>query len=220
MASPEALHSSNTNEHVTPVGIIEAARAVMGSIDIDPATTPRVNRTFVHARHIYTADTNGLDKHWRGNVFVNPPGGHVDSEFRRVVRRKGGGCTITGECGIPAPHKHEGVKSSTRLWWEKTLEEYNAQRARACIFIAFSIELLQSSQLSYAGDPNQKCALDFPFCIPRERLEFYYWDTEDKTFYVGTANTHSSAIILLPSSRQMTSDFERHFSEFGRVVIP
>jgi len=44
----------------------------MGSIDCDPASCEIANRT-VKAPTYYTAVTNGLDKVWHGNVWMNPP---------------------------------------------------------------------------------------------------------------------------------------------------
>lgn len=60
------------DDYYTNAIIIEAARRTMGSIDTDPATHPIAN-TVVKAETFYTAATNGLDKPWTGNVWLNPP---------------------------------------------------------------------------------------------------------------------------------------------------
>jgi ParB family chromosome partitioning protein len=65
-------HNSVENEWYTPSKYIEAARTVMGSIDLDPASCEVAQET-VQAGQYFTIDDNGLTKEWRGNVWLNPP---------------------------------------------------------------------------------------------------------------------------------------------------
>ncbi len=69
---PHVANNSGENEWYTPPVYVEAARRVMGSIDIDPASSEIANRT-VRATKYYTAEENGLTKLWFGNVWMNPP---------------------------------------------------------------------------------------------------------------------------------------------------
>lgn len=69
---PHVAMNSGNNEWYTPAEIVETARRVMGSIDLDPASSEIANRT-VKAETYYTAETNGLNKKWDGNVWLNPP---------------------------------------------------------------------------------------------------------------------------------------------------
>jgi len=72
--SPSVIATLHTgdNESYTPLEYIESARAVMGNICVDPASNPFANER-VKADIHYTEETNGLDKDWHGNIWLNPP---------------------------------------------------------------------------------------------------------------------------------------------------
>lgn len=69
---PHVAQNNGENEWYTPAQYIEAARVVMGSIDLDPASSDVAN-TVVQASAYYTAHDDGLGKPWRGNIWLNPP---------------------------------------------------------------------------------------------------------------------------------------------------
>jgi ParB family transcriptional regulator, chromosome partitioning protein len=71
-----AEHLSTNNEHYTPSEIALAARAVLGRVDLDPASCAAAN-TIVQASRFFSKDEDGLARTWSGRVFLNPPGGRV-----------------------------------------------------------------------------------------------------------------------------------------------
>ena len=56
----------------TPPEIIDSVLAVLGRIDLDPASNALANKT-VKAKTFYSKDDSGLDHEWKGKVFMNPP---------------------------------------------------------------------------------------------------------------------------------------------------
>lgn len=66
-------NNSGENEWYTPEIYIEAARNVMGGIDLDPATSEVANRT-VKASTYFTVQDDGLTRDWPiGRIWMNPP---------------------------------------------------------------------------------------------------------------------------------------------------
>jgi hypothetical protein len=143
-----AQHGSATNEHPTPVDIVERARSLMGGIDCDPASCAEFNER-VRATTFYGIADDGLVQTWHGRVFLNPPGGKLKRAGGRWVPVKAG----PGE-------------SSMRVWWDVLAHKWLANEIEQAFFVGFTLEILRTSQ---------SCALSvqaFPRCYPKDRLPF------------------------------------------------
>lgn len=207
-----ARHSSEGNEHYTPSEVVAAARATLDVIDLDPASCAAANKT-VGALEYYTKEQNGLMLPWTGNVFVNPPGGWCDNLGRQVVKRTKDAppCSESGACGLKAPHVHDAAESSQKRWWQELVANWAAGDVWNAIFVCFSIELLQTTQVDAQGP----IPLDFPICYPARRVAY---TKEDGT--VGRSPPHASAIICVSRDPAVVARFKKEFSPLGRVVEP
>ena len=89
---PHVANNSGNNEWYTPSEYIEAASAVMGEIDLDPASSELANAT-VKAAKFYTIENDGLTHSWRGRVWMNPPysGDLVGKFVNKIIKHYAAG---------------------------------------------------------------------------------------------------------------------------------
>lgn len=71
----EVKHSRGSSEWFTPTRFTDAAREVMGGIDLDPASCAEANE-YVQATRYFTKEYDGRLQKWiADSVWLNPPGG-------------------------------------------------------------------------------------------------------------------------------------------------
>lgn len=171
-------HSSRTDAWGTPTDILNAARYVLGEIDFDPASSAAFNER-VKAKRYYTEHDDALSKPWPINcsVYLNPPGGKY------------------------------GGKSKTALFWDRLLAYRDEGLLRHAVFMAFSLEALQTTQRC------REPMLRYPLCVPRKRIAFVTHDG-----LVGEAPSHSNCIVYVPGFLDERRKFKEAFSKFGECL--
>lgn len=139
----QVLTSSLTNEYYTPPDYARLVHAVLGSIDLDPASNRAANR-YVRAAAYYTKRQDGLRKPWHGRVFLNPPYGKTAGRSNQEVwsmhmyraYRRG-----DFDSGILLIYSTQGYEWYERLW---RLAPVCCARKRICFINA------QGEQMSEA----------------------------------------------------------------------
>lgn len=74
VAADNVRGTKNTGkmEWDTPADIFPYVRQVLGTIDLDPASSKRAQKV-VKAKRYFTKEVDGLSKPWKGRVWLNPP---------------------------------------------------------------------------------------------------------------------------------------------------
>jgi hypothetical protein len=109
--APQGQRNAFTGEveWYTPAEYIEAARKLMGGIDLDPATSEAAQKT-VRAKQYFTE--NGIQQEWGGRVWLNPPYGPAIGEFvTRLVE-----CVASGAVTEAVLLTHNSCDTS---WWHE-----------------------------------------------------------------------------------------------------
>jgi len=108
-----AIFSSKSVEWYTPAEYVDAAREVMGKIDLDPGSCEEANKT-VKAAKIYTEETDGLAEgnKWKGRLWLNPPYGRLAGQFVSRLMREVEAENVKEFCILLNSY------SSDTQWWQ------------------------------------------------------------------------------------------------------
>jgi ParB family chromosome partitioning protein len=196
--SKNVKHSAVSAEHYTPKEYVEAARATLGVIDMDPASTELAN-TVVKAEFIYTKEDDGLMQPWAGRVFLNPPGNT----------------------------KHDRSKPSyPAKFWVKLIKEWEEGNVDSAIFVGFSLEQLQQIQGYTKRSPFTfpTCIPAQRIAFNAAKIAELIGSTGSSNVAEMLVSqphpTHANFITLVPSVDDrdaMVDRFREHFEPFGVV---
>jgi ParB family chromosome partitioning protein len=78
------LFSHKSKEYYTPKEYADAARAVMGKIDLDPASCGEAQKN-IGAKKYYTKEDDGLTQDWSGRIWLNPPYSKTEGESNQAI---------------------------------------------------------------------------------------------------------------------------------------
>lgn len=142
-----------------------------------------------------------------------------DAEANKTVRAKSF-CSVNSQTPMPAipqsmfcnpPGGKVNGKSQAIIFWDKLLELRRRGFVSHAIFLAFNINSLCVSQ-----DGVRDHMLDFPTCIPRDRIKFVHPDP----LVIKEHPARHNAIIYVPGMVDKTSLFWKHFNHLGDIVVP
>ncbi|MBE1302005.1 MAG: hypothetical protein GJ680_19130 [Alteromonadaceae bacterium] len=120
--------SSGDVELYTPPDIVEMARQVLGSIDLDPASSEIANQR-VQAKKIFTEKDDGLKQEWVGKVWLNHPFGARELPCKKNCKKK-----ICGKRGYHRLTEFPG----NAVWMNKLHESYTNGRVSAALCITYA----------------------------------------------------------------------------------
>ncbi|MCP4867084.1 MAG: hypothetical protein GY897_24385 [Alteromonas sp.] len=187
--------SSGTFEYYTPEIWVNAAREVMGGIELDPASSLTANLV-VMADHFFDEETNGLKQPWIAqSLWMNHPfhRGEKPCPTNRDKCKKKTCKTRGHHIDTPIP--------SNMDWVTKLISEYEAGNVKQAICISFAS----------TSEGWFKKLLKYPQCFPNGRIQYYKPDgTLDNNVTKGSCLTYLGPDYL---------KFADVFKRYGTVKI-
>lgn len=184
-------------EHITNRDLVDSARMLMGSIDLDPASSKFANE-YVGATEYYDPVKDGLnDQQWYGNVYLFPPKRSYFWDKKNVRWKATRGMSPT----LCAGHA---------VWWRTLKRKWLSGEIEQAVYFTNYMDMAM-----YCQD-----IFDHPVCFLKQRptlVRRYYSDDR-----VEKRSTGSSMIIyLLPKEdvSESTQQFVDIYSEKGRVLV-
>lgn len=219
------LRSAAYDAHGTPRSIVFAAHAVMGGIDLDPASSALGN-TRVQAGKYYDRDRNGLVQPWSGRVFLNPPGGvlKATANLSEVDRD----LILATRDAIKGQPWYRRTQSIATIWIDRLFWAWRTGEIDQAILILFNSEVMGARpelyglprvQSAYTDRVRRHNAQNREEVINRLGRVCYL----DSSGNPGVSPTHTSSFVYFPPADRkafFTQEFARRFIDFGIYQPP
>lgn len=218
-ARKNGQHTAKTPEHGTPPEYVAIARQVLGTIDVDPATSDAWNE-LVGAERIFTKSHSGIANAW----FDGAPapnrlltddretpaplldalllGRHAEA---RAIATQFGICIGTVFCNPPGDKQLDLVAR----FWTALAEYYRRGFVTAAIWVGFSVE--QLARLQRVGAPSHP--LQHTTLVPDERIAYRNTPTT-----IGDQPSHASFVTLLSDDIHKIELFRALGTPLGHVI--
>lgn len=191
-AHQQINQDSGNFEYYTPEQFTDAARIVMGGIDLDPASSLIANER-VKAKKIFTIDDNGLMQTWAGRVWMNHPFSKGEKKcYKNRSRCKKQTCKDRGY------HIDIDLPGNTQ-WIKRIVEEYEKGAVTEAIIICYA----STSETWFTP------LLEYLQCFIKGRVDYY---DENGNEIKGCPK--GSVITYLGKNPER---FKKEFCQFGVV---
>ncbi len=191
-AHQQINQNSGNFEYYTPGQFTDAAREVMGGIDLDPASSYIANQR-IKAKKIFTKEDSGLMNIWNGRVWMN----HPFSKGEKKCHKNRGRCKKQ-TCKDRGYHIDIDLPGNTQ-WIKRIIAEYEKGHVTEAIMICYA----STSETWF------KPLLSYIQCFIAGRVDYY--DPEGNQI---KGCPKGSVITYLGKN---TEKFKKEFLQFGDV---
>ena len=181
-------------ELITPPDLVQSANALMGNIDLDPASS-KAAQEHVQADHVFTPQDDGLNcQQWHGKVYLFPPSGayFFDKKLDKWKMTRASSPSLV---------------SSHAVWFRKLYRAWLANEIEQGLYFTNCPDMIRYEQKIF----------DFPMCILRTVPTLIKNSSEG----IQRHQTCTSFLVYLQpqtNSSAATQKFIDIYEEKGRVI--
>ena len=195
MGIPNKYSHKEDFELITNYDLVASAHALLGGIELDPASSTVANG-YVEAERYFTPSDDGLNEQdWSGNVYLFPPSGtyFFDRKKDRWKYTRGSAAKL---------------KSSHAVWFNKLLKAWLKREIRQGLYFSNCPDMIRHDQRIF----------DFPMCILKTAPKL----TKRTSQGITEQPTCTSFLVFLPPTDGLEPSLELFVSiygEKGRLLI-